>query len=324
MNLICGSPAWWLPECGGPSGTSSPSAMLRASLLALSSTLGAAKISQNRLYSDDMILESREAYDIRPFIAGFGDKPGEKVQVTFARGTYPTTVGTDGKWEVQMNCCDKLVNQTLVVSGQSNTLTYSNVACGQVFVCSGQSNMELPLSYVLGGAQEIANASRPNWRLFRVPHTPASTPQDDMEALDAQTKLPATWLVSTPEVAARFSAVCYLSAKHVAEMWWGDAPIGLIWSAWGGTRVEAWAPTAAKTTCPSSAADEGSGPQTYSALYNGMIVSPAQRACACCVSRLPLRPALLLLITPPRSRRGSTPSPATASGALSGFKASTT
>lgn len=134
--------------------------------------------------------------------------------------------------------------------------------------------MELPLSYVLGGAAEIANASRPNWRLFRVPHTTAATPQDDMVAVDKDTKLPAKWLVSSPEIAAKFSAVCYLSAKHVAEMWWGDAPIGLIWSSWGGTRVEAWAPAKAKAACPGKAACAAapcSGPQVFSTLYNGMI-----------------------------------------------------
>lgn len=106
--------------------------MRRIFALAITFASTSAKITQNRLYSDDMILESREAYDIRPFISGFGDKPGEKVEVSFARGTYPTTVGADGKWEVQMNCCDKLVNQTLVVKGEDNTLTYTNVACGQV------------------------------------------------------------------------------------------------------------------------------------------------------------------------------------------------
>ena len=52
----------------------------------------------------------------RPFIAGFGDTPGETVEVTFRHTKYPTTVGADGNWEVQMNCCDKLVNQTLTVA----------------------------------------------------------------------------------------------------------------------------------------------------------------------------------------------------------------
>ena len=100
--------------------------------------------------------------------------------MSFVGTDYPTTVGADGHWEVQMNCCDALENKTLVVTGEKNTLTYTNVACGQVFVCSGQSNMELPLNYVNNGTAEIAAANRPNWRLFRVPHIMADTPQDDM------------------------------------------------------------------------------------------------------------------------------------------------
>ena len=73
--------------------------------------------------------------------------------------------------------------------------------------------MELPLNYVDGGAA-IAKAigNNPNWRLFRVPHATAATPQADMQAVDPMTKLPAKWLVSTPELALKFSATCYLTA----------------------------------------------------------------------------------------------------------------
>eukprot|EP01051_Picozoa_sp_SAG22_P007475 SAG22_NODE_528_length_9431_cov_7.192135_3_plen_183_part_00 len=133
--------------------------------------------------------------------------------------------------------------------------------------------MELPLSYVIGGAEEIANANRPNWRLFRVPHTPADTPQDDMQAVDKDSGLPAQWLVSNSTIAAKFSATCYLTAKHVAEMWWGDAPVGLIWASWGGTRVEAWAPKETTPMCPPDETNNPpmTGPQKMSALYNGMI-----------------------------------------------------
>ncbi len=97
------------------------------------------KISQNRLYGDNMILESREAYDIRPFVSGFGDTPGENVEVSFHGRTYTTSVDATGHWEVQMNCCDALPSTTLNVTGENNTFYYTNVACGQVFVCSGQS-----------------------------------------------------------------------------------------------------------------------------------------------------------------------------------------
>jgi sialate O-acetylesterase len=133
--------------------------------------------------------------------------------------------------------------------------------------------MELPLSYVINGTAEIAAANRPNWRLFRVPHTEADTPQDDMVAVDPNTKLPATWLVSNSSVADRFSATCYLTARHISDMLWDGSPIGLIWSSWGGTRVEAWAPASVKETCASVVPGPPVIPnqQAYSALYNGMI-----------------------------------------------------
>lgn len=84
-------------------------------LVGILASTAKAKISQNRLYSDHMVLESREAYDIRPFVTGFGDTPGEAVTVYFdtaddaetgtgTHASYPTTVGADGKWAVQMNC----------------------------------------------------------------------------------------------------------------------------------------------------------------------------------------------------------------------------
>lgn len=98
--------------------------------------------------------------------------------------------------------------------------------------------MELPLSYVENGTAEIAAANRSNWRLFRVPHMEANSPQDDMVAVDPGTKLPATWLVSNPELAAKFSATCFLTARHINDMLWDGAPFGLIWASWGGTRVE--------------------------------------------------------------------------------------
>eukprot|EP00039_Didymoeca_costata_P005551 m.82420 g.82420 ORF g.82420 m.82420 type:complete len:933 (+) comp12870_c0_seq3:75-2873(+) len=225
-----------------------------------------AKIWQNKLFSDNMILESREAYDIRPFVAGFGDTPGEQVTVYFDRGEYPTEVGADGKWEVQMNSCNKGIDKVLSVVSSTTNLTYVNVACGQVYVCSGQSNMGLPLSYVMNATAEIAASNRPNWRLFVVQRTFADTPQDDFNQTNQ-------WVVSSNETTPRFSATCYLTARHIAEMYWGDGPIGLIQSDWGGTRVEAWCPDSVKQTCAHITPGPPEIPeqQAYSALYNAMI-----------------------------------------------------
>ena len=120
-----------------------------------------ATIMQNPLYSDNMMLESGSSYDVRPFISGFGTVPGEAVNVTFMGRSYATTVGAVRNdpattvdcpacmynWEVQMNSCYATrgmdtpssygpLNETLVVKGESNTLAYTHVACGQVYVCS--------------------------------------------------------------------------------------------------------------------------------------------------------------------------------------------
>ena len=112
-------------------------------IISLASQTSMAFISQNQLFSDNMVLLSAEAVDVRPFVSGFGDTPGEKVNVTFQQKTYPVTVGNDGKWVVQMDSCyGAPESEVLEVKGEQNTLTYKNVACGQVFVCSGQSNMD--------------------------------------------------------------------------------------------------------------------------------------------------------------------------------------
>jgi hypothetical protein len=226
-------------------------------------------IAQNQLYSDHMVLESREAYDIRPFIAGWGDTVGEAVTVTFKGGTYTTTVAQDLSWEVQMNCCDGTTNQTLKVSSPATALTYTDVSCGQVYVCSGQSNMELPLSYINNGTAEIAAATMPNLRLFTVPHATAATPQRDVSGSSS------AWRPVSPAEIKAFSAVCYLTAEKLAAMYLGqDFPIGLIQSTWGGTRVEAWSPLSTNATCAATAGPAPSplsGPQQYAALYNAMI-----------------------------------------------------
>ena len=246
--------------------------MLNHLLFVLLPLASEALIRQNQLFGDNMVLESREAYDIRPFVSGFGNVVGEPVSVSFNGKTYNTTVGDDLTWDVQMDCCDRETGKTLVVTGRDNTLTYMDVACGQVFICSGQSNMELPLSYVFNGTEEIAAATRPNWRLFTVPHTTASTPQTDFTGGNNT-----RWKPCSPQTVPNFSAVCYLTAQQIARMYWGnDAPIGLIQSTWGGTRVEAWTPDTQQiqAACSSAAGPAPAplpGPQAAGALYNGMI-----------------------------------------------------
>ena len=139
------------------------------------------------------------------------------------------------------------------------------------------SNMELPLSYVANGSAEIAAAPfSPNVRIFQVGHQ--ALPNGTARDVIPQGKYAAKWLEANSSNIGGFSAVCYLTAKKIAELYWGDLPFGLIETAWGGTRVEAWAPPSTVETC------KGAGPapaplpnqQAYSALWNGMVAPLAK------------------------------------------------
>jgi sialate O-acetylesterase len=126
--------------------------------------------------------------------------------------------------------------------------------------------MELPLNYVFNGSAEIAAAPfSPNVRLFKINHQASNVTAHDV--------LSDGWKEAGPSNVGDFSAVCYLTAKKISELYWGDLPFGLIETAWGGTRVEAWSPPSTIETCK----DAGPAPapmpaqQAYSALWNGMV-----------------------------------------------------
>src|SRR5678815_2197049 len=111
----------------------------------------------------------------------------------------------------------------------SNTLTIRNVLAGEVWLCSGQSNMEWPLINTIGGADTVAHANYPEIRLFTVTKNTSSTPLADLEG---------HWVVTTPDEAAHFSAVGYFFGRELYQHL--KVPIGLINSSWGGTPAEAW------------------------------------------------------------------------------------
>ena len=116
----------------------------------------------------------------------------------------------------------------MIVKGD-NVLTIRNVLVGEVWLCSGQSNMEWPLINTINGAETVAQANYPEIRLFRVEHHTSATPLIDVQG---------HWVVTTPEEAANFSAVGYFFGRELYQHL--KIPIGLINSSWGGTPAEAW------------------------------------------------------------------------------------
>ena len=128
------------------------------------------------------------------------------------------------------------LHQTLEVSGPQ-TITIQDVQFGDVWLCSGQSNMEFNVAGGLNAAAEIAASANPNLRLFFVKKANLKAPRQTI--LEPDPKNPSKWQVAGPQTVPGFSAVCYFMARELSKQL-KDVPLGLIDSSWGGTSVEWW------------------------------------------------------------------------------------
>jgi sialate O-acetylesterase len=155
-------------------------------------------------------------------------RPGERVTVTFASSKASATADAQGRWQALIGPFKAGGPFVLTIAG-SNTLTFKNVLVGEVWICSGQSNMEWPLVNAKDGTEAIAQANYPEIRLFTVQKKTAASPLDDLEG---------HWIVTTPEQVSQFSAVGYFFGRELYQSL--KVPIGLIHTSWGGTRAEAW------------------------------------------------------------------------------------
>jgi sialate O-acetylesterase len=202
--------------------------------LATGALLGAPLAAEVRLphsFSDHGVLQ-REA----PIhIWGWAD-PKEHVTVQFHAQTRETTANEYGEWSLWLAPESAGGPYTMSVTGASGApITVSDLLVGDVWLASGQSNMEFPLKGFPGqavlknGAEEIANATLPQVRLLRIEHKAANFPASDVGA---------TWTTCTPATAADFSAVAYFFGREIQQK--EHVPIGLIDSTWGGTPVDTW------------------------------------------------------------------------------------
>ncbi|GAB3585990.1 sialate O-acetylesterase [Hymenobacter daeguensis] len=179
-----------------------------------------------RFVADHMVLQRS-----RPVpIWGWADA-GETVAVTFRGQTYRATpaAGT-GRWQLSLPAQAAGGPYELTIKGR-NTIVLRDVLFGDVWLASGQSNMEWPVRDAANGAQETAAADFPQIRLLGVDNTPAFTPQDDIRSA-------AGWQVCGPGTVGGFSAVAYFFGRKLYQQY--HVPIGLIASEWGGTPAEAW------------------------------------------------------------------------------------
>ncbi len=153
---------------------------------------------------------------------------GEHVTVTFDKKSVNAVADAKGRWEVWLGPLKRGGPSELIVKGD-NVLTIKNVLVGDVWICSGQSNMEWPLSNTDNATETLAQANYNEIRLFTVQKKTSTTELDDVQG---------HWVVTTPEEAAHFSAVGYFFGREVYQHI--KTPIGLIHTSWGGTPAEAW------------------------------------------------------------------------------------
>lgn len=193
-------------------------------LVALFASAAAANVKLPAICGDNMVLQRQSEVAIW----GWAD-PGEEVTVSACwKASAKTKAGTDGKWSVKIKTPKAAGPHELTIKGK-NTITLKNVLLGEVWVCSGQSNMQWGMRSSENAEADIAAAKYPKIRLFTVQRTIAAEPQEDCVG---------SWSECSPETVANFSAVGYFFGKHLFDEI--NVPIGLISTNWGGTLAEAW------------------------------------------------------------------------------------
>jgi len=195
---------------------------LLASLLFAGQALLTAEVRLPALFTDHMVLQQGLAVPVW----GWADE-GERVTVEF-RHQKVTATAVNGKWMVRLKALRAGGPDTLVVSGY-NRIAIPDVLVGEVWVCSGQSNMEWPLRASFESQADIAGSANPNLRLFTVPKLRALAPTNDFRA---------AWLLSGPDTTPGFSAVAYYFGRALQRD--RKVPVGLINTSWGGSPAEVW------------------------------------------------------------------------------------
>ena len=217
---------------------------LFAALFSLATTSSYGDVKLPAVLDSHMVLQR----DAPIKVWGWADA-GEQVTVTLGDESKATRAGKDGRWQVDLSPqkADGKTRQ-ITVAGK-NTIELTDVLIGEVWIGSGQSNMEWTLANTNGSAEAIAAADHPMIRLFHIPKVQNKEPASDVKA---------NWKVCTPQNAPRFSAVLYYFGLQLQKQL--NVPVGLINSSWGGSPIEPW-----------TIANGKSG-----GMYNGMIAPIVQ------------------------------------------------
>jgi len=175
------------------------------------------------IFSDNMVLQRNFATPIWGTAT-----PNQSITLTIAGQTKQATAAADGKWMIKLDPMKEGGPYELTISGPTS-ITYKNVLFGDVWICSGQSNMEWQLKSSKDAPVAINSSANPNLRLFTVKKNPAQTPQTDVTG---------KWDESSAQTSPAFSAVGYFFGLELQKQL--NVPIGLIHTSWGGTAIQLW------------------------------------------------------------------------------------
>lgn len=195
-------------------------------------------LQMSEIYTDGMVLQREVPLDIH----GKADA-GRKVTVMFAGQKVQTVANNRGEWSVTLQPMKAARNQMLVVESDKTKKVFRDVAVGEVWLCSGQSNMAFTLQQAATAARDIPNVSDADLRFFDMK---ANWQTNDvawpLSAIDSLNHLqyfaPTSWHGATPETAGQFSAVAYYFGKMLRDSL--QVPVGLVCNAVGGAPTEAW------------------------------------------------------------------------------------
>ena len=201
--------------------------------LLFSTTATFAKIKLPSIIASNMVLQRNTSVKIWGWAT-----PGEKIiiRTSWFLETLKVTTPENGRWEVTLLTTLSKEPQTIQLKSSESNINLENILFGEVWICSGQSNMRMPLKGYTGqptfdGNLSVATSKNDNLRLFSISENGSPTPLDSVSKFKK-------WNSASPETVKDFSAVAYFYGKQLQEIL--DVPVGLIMTSWGGTRIQPW------------------------------------------------------------------------------------
>lgn len=202
--------------------------LLAATILAISAGTAHADVRLPAIFGNHMVLQQK----VEAPIWGWAD-PGESITITPSwAGAKPITLaaGPSGRWQANLPTPAASGPFTITIAGK-NSITLDDVLIGEVWLCSGQSNMEWRVSQAMNANEEAARATDTQIRFFTVTNRYALSPEAQVDG---------EWTVCSPDAARNFSAVGYFFGRDIKKRL--NVPVGLVSADWGGTPAEAWTP----------------------------------------------------------------------------------